>query len=188
MEQYEYEQAEQQPQVVGNYPIGYLPPEQNEANLVLQTDPSSEVSLIEHKLRAEYWDINKKEWVKAQGVKPYMNEEGIFTIMTRLSSILTNNTRFTNLNDLEINRLVLDFADEITILISLNWKKYEMSKSHFRTIVNMLSQLAFLVLKRAMNDGERKFVGRTTHSQESRIEHIMPRPQRGKTIARIFGR
>ncbi|GAH66074.1 unnamed protein product, partial [marine sediment metagenome] len=147
-----------------------MPPELDQSNLVKQTDPSSEIMFLAHSLRAEYWDDKKEQW-KRSGIKPLMNDRGVYKIIAIVSPFVTNNTRLSTLDDKEVRIFTLSFTKMMLRHMHLNKRNYEVDMSDMSAIIEMSENLIRSVFKRALNNGERNFMNKTIHATEANITH-----------------
>lgn len=147
------------------------------ANLVKQTDPEKDLMDLEQTFRGKLWDAEKQEYVKQEKIEPYLDESGIFHIMTRLRAIINNNTRFANLSERKVDILTESFANEMTDYLTMTWRKHKVAHSRLKPLVNMTADMVHMILLRAMNNGEKDLIKKTTSSNESvsRVETINPR-------------
>lgn len=134
-----------------------------------QLDAKDILEEFQHKMRGEVWsytDANGKEVYKPEG-KALMNEEGINSIMSLISARLSKVFIMSNFNDKDINSIMLVFSYEIITLFYNKYTNFGIEKSFLPSITNYIEDLVYATLKRALNEGERKFLGLTERRVES---------------------
>lgn len=149
------------------YPI--YPQAQQEVidmDLVTKTNPKVLTDEIEHKLKGEVYDAQHEKWIKKPYSRPFMNEEGIWRIMSIITSMINQNTILSNLTENEIRNLILQLGEEVIDLLAMKHKEFEVDKGDLTPIVDMVTRMAYIALKRGFNEGERKFLKTTVRSSE----------------------
>lgn len=164
------EEESQEPYVMSQ-PID---PNVSNATLIAQINPEKIVEEIEHTLRNETYDPNETKWVQKLGadtksIRPFLNDEGLAAVITRIRGVVNQNTIMSNLNDHEVEVIMIALSDEIIGLIAMRYQEYEIDKAHLSLLVNLITDMCFLALKRCLNQGERKFLNTSVHSQEQVI-------------------
>lgn len=127
----------------------------SDVTLVTQTDPKKVLEDIEHFYRGEVFNYEEKKWVKKG--EPLMNEDGIASFLIDIASLVNQNTILSNLSEHEINRIIILFSRTIINKLSMKWKEFNIDKTNFDTIWNTTLNMAYMALKRAMNQGERNY-------------------------------
>jgi len=155
-------------------------------NILIMTDPSSELHRLELTLRnmtvdqsGKYVPIGGKEW------KPLLNEEGIRSCLGNVEPIVTRNTIMGHISDEEIGNIMMGLSDTIIIDLMVNAKQYQIVNIATRTkILHACETLAFLTLKRAESGGERRFLKGTQQEVTYRTEQNI---QKKGIFARLRG-
>jgi hypothetical protein len=86
-----------------------------------------------------------------------MNDVGIRFIKSRISLIANKFTLLSNLNEEEIKKICFNYSMAIKNELIKNYKKFEIKKETLETLILSISILIYTTLKRAMNEGERKY-------------------------------
>lgn len=136
-----------------------------DSNFVAQINPENVVENLQHALSGNVWDYSNKEWVKGK-LKPFLNDEGVSTIITRVRSVVNQNTTMSNLDETTIKKMIISLGDELAIILFLNYQKWEVDKANLTTIVSMIQNMAFCALMRAWGEGERDLFKDTVRSGE----------------------
>lgn len=155
--------------------------EQREVSLVSQTNPKEVLDEIESTLRGRKKIINedtgKTEWILPMGCKPRANERGISSLMTDAKTIINQNTIMSNLSEEEISKIIISLSDTIINKLSMNWKEFEVAKSDLDTVHNAIIVPAFMALKRAMREGEKRFLKTSVRAVESYTSNSRPQQE-----------
>ncbi len=146
---------------------GYMPPTimPNQADLVDKITPRTLVAELWHKLRREEYDYDNEKWYKPEGVKPYLNEEGISRIMSIATSYINDNTIYSNFTLEEIRLLALKLSMQLISLLRMNYEKFECDKSDLTSVKNLVLTTAFSSLKRAVKGTERRLLAKSISEQ-----------------------
>ena len=131
-----------------------------QAALIEQINPLHVLEEIELKLQGyeRKWDGS----IKRRG-EPLMNDFGINRVLLLLSSVVNQHTIMSALKDEEIGKLTLELADRLTDNLTLNWKEYGIKEdSELDIIFIIIIMPVYISLKRALEGGERRFLGTTT--------------------------
>ena len=138
-------------QTQGNYNV---PAHIQSSNILYLTDPSSEIQRLEDTLRSQYRDDEGKI---TQYGEPLMNEKGISVILGMVRSVVTQITTMSNLTKQDINKIMINYCENITIILMLKWKEFNLTRSN-RPIVKLAAKNpALFCMKRALDEGERRF-------------------------------
>lgn len=141
------------------------------ANFVAQIDPSKVVEELYHALSGEVYDYKNKTWTRK--LKPFLNEGGVNTIITRVRAIVNQNTTMSNLDDERIHKIIVAIGDELDILLFLKYEEFEVDKANLTTIVSMVQEMVYCSLMRAWLEGERDMFKDTIRSAEQSVSRSM---------------
>lgn len=123
------------------------------------TDPKSDLREFEVALRGKY----EKDGEVIDLGDPLCNKEGIRYILGLTQSFANRVTILSNYDEDLLRNLVLDLCDTLNKDLMLNSKRYEIhdktGKSKIKVIVRIY---ALSAIRRALNQGERKFLTKTT--------------------------
>ena len=155
-----------------------------------QIDGSDLLEVLEHNLKREYFDKNNGFWKTRPGERPMMNDMGVYDILSVLQPRLHKVVSLTNLTENDVKRMALDIRRDVITKLYLNYDLYEVQKSDMTTIVQMVDQLAYAVLRKSYNDGQRRHLSETT--QFNRNETTVNRGDQGSPsfaskMSRFFG-
>ena len=150
-------------------------------NLISQTSPENLLEEIEWRIRGYKRNTYSRQWEKIDANVPEPSLLLVSRYISELSSVLNENTRFTNLSGTEINGLMRPIIEWLTDDLDSNAEKYglgfqekqtirftndegkevEIEKEIFKhdftersRIGHMILRITYLVLKRAQNGME----------------------------------
>ncbi len=111
---------------------------QEDRNLIeYQLDASDMISRVEHFLKGEtvgYDTEGNQVWLKQEDENLILfNEYGVNSIMTILGSYIDKNTILSQYDEMRINEILADFADEVAIFIYCNYEKMGMDTEFKKT-------------------------------------------------------
>jgi hypothetical protein len=170
-----------------------MQPRQDSDLVKWQIDGSDLLELLEHNLKREYLDRNsdKIRWVKREGEKPMLNSKGVYDILSVLQPRLHKVVSLTNLTEVDVKRMAFEIRRDVIDKLYLNYQTYDVEKSDLTTIVYLVDQLAYSVLRKSFNDGQRRHLSETTNF--SRNETTVRRDDNGSSpsfaskMSRFFG-
>lgn len=87
--------------------------------------------------------------------RPIMNEEGASKTRTYLLGRLNRVTVVSSIDERDKRRIARSIAEKMLDVYIREYKRFEMDKSDINPTVLMVYDFAYLVLSRAVNDGER---------------------------------
>lgn len=122
------------------------------------------IESIEHNLKGERFNATKQIWEKKEA--RLVNDEGIKTFMTIVSSKLNRNTFLSNLSEDDVLRIAMETRQNVGNLIFLNYGKFEIDKCNFDTVIQAIDHPVICALRRAQGEGERRFLGKTQSTSE----------------------
>jgi hypothetical protein len=181
----------EQPEVI---PEAYLDTEgsdvllqrEQDANLTIWQLTSQDIFLeLEHDLRGEVFNEKTKKWEQKKGGKRLMTEEGIRTVMSVVRSKVNKNTFLSNLTDDDIAIIMKDLCLSITTLLYEKYEEFEIDTVFLELIHDKIVHFTFFALKRALNQGERLFLGRSQQTRETIIRD--ERAEKGGFLGGLFG-
>lgn len=127
-------------------------------------DDSQILNNLEADLKGLYFDSNHGQWLKKS--QPLMNDEGIASIRSIMSSILSKNTLLSVINgedDFEAQAWGTFTSTYSTIV--LNRKNWGITINNLTLISTIILNYIIFAYKRAINSGERDFAKSTIISQ-----------------------
>lgn len=141
-----------------------------EIGLVRELNPRKITENIEKYLRGEVWDDEKQKFVKK--FKAVFNDKGINMYMLTINGVINQIITLSNFSDEECRRICFFVMEDIIPIIDVNYIEFGISdKMMLPSIHAMLFTMTFGALKRAMNEGDRRVIGRSI------TENIMTRHQ-----------
>lgn len=171
---YEYQRNLQQQNIDAQHSLNapYLLQSQQavQAALVEQINPDRVLENIKLKLQGKIIN-NLTGEVVVEG-QPFMNEQGIFSMISIASSVINQNTIMSALNEKQIAKIMIRLGIDITNDLTVNWRVYGITDRSKRDMIeDIILNLAYPCVQRALNGGERRFLGTTT------IENISTAPR-----------
>lgn len=109
-------------------------------------------------------------------IKPIMNDEGIYRIISLVKRYLTRNVMMSNYSEQIIVRTMRGLVIDVGIHIALNWKRYEMDYSDLSIVMRMIKDSVEPTLYRCYNNGERRYL----NTINKRIEALNMTPDGDK--------
>ena len=163
---------EQQQQQIQQEPIrtsAYQSPMYNYgSSIILMTDPSNDLYKMELSLRGMVLDSQGKP--RRVG-KPLMNDDGINSILSQTQAIVNQITIMGNLSPRDIPILIEFMGDTIIKDLMVNKLKYEITSLEARDKIHYIAlATAFVCMKRAFEEGDRKFWKGSQQEITTRVE------------------
>lgn len=169
-----------QDQVASNQMALYSPSmrdqmQQMQALLVSQVNPARVLQDIILKL-AGLKEENDGNIVRMY--EPIMNDVGLGRMSFMLGSILNQSSTLSHVEKEEISKLIIQFSDDLTDDLTLNWKKYGIrDKSLLDSIMDAITIPAYLALKRAQEQNEKNWLGKISVENISNAPRV-PQPKK----------
>ena len=139
-------------------PLNYQAEQEKGASIIRQLSPQEHIHEQIAWLRGELWDKNTNSFKKVEGIKPFMNNEGVEMFFQYATSILSPVVTFSNYRtDTQIiHRIILSVANDATIHFHLHWKDYEIRrKTQINVLKNKLMILGLSAFYKALAAGDR---------------------------------
>jgi hypothetical protein len=169
-------QEQEEPIMNEPYVQEQMPPNEA-ATLLEQTNPAALLVRFEHLLKGEVYD--EYEGVFKPYCAPYLNSLGVSQVMFMMHGLINSNCILSNLTDSDVKNIILDFNDDITDLLILNYKSFAMDKRNISTIVGHCRRNAYFALKRGYLGGEKEFLKKTSKEVISTTTHSGPKREQG---------
>lgn len=130
--------------------------EERVKNTIAQTSPDNQLVEIEWRIRGYRKDGSTGQWTRIGKGNSEPNDLLVSRYISFLSSILSDNTRFTNLSGMEINRVMKLCIEYIADDLDAHAEEYGLEKNYTeRTRIGLIIlNNTFFVLKRAENGME----------------------------------
>lgn len=123
--------------------------------LRFRIDPSPILVQLKKLFGNQIWDSERGIWIKDNTKKNLANEQFINDCMMILNSYVNLNNIQGNITPEEAHLITARASEELIFLIGQNCDEYEISPINRDVIINMIDDLVFLTLSRAINDGQR---------------------------------
>jgi len=143
--------------------------EERVKNIIAQTSPDNQLTDIEWRIKGYKKNIYTQQWEKIDLKFEEPSPVLVGRYITFLSSVLNDNTRFTNLDSGEINKIMNHIIEWLVDDIDVNAQEYKLGSNYTeRTrICNILLSQVFLVLKRSQNGMESRRIWASISMNES---------------------
>lgn len=131
--------------------------------------PADVLEEIEHKFRNEKWVITeggKGKWHRDPNSNPLMNEEGINTILGWINPLTSRAVILSYFDDKDIRTIVTDLDFDVIDQLETNCYKWEIDESNLSFVNKLVLILMWASLNRALEGGERVFLGKTIERKE----------------------
>ena len=123
--------------------------------IVQLTNPEGELYKMELTLRSQILDADGNP---VQIGQPLLSDEGISSVIGQVQTIINQATVMSNFTDKDIPLLVDYLADTLAQDLMQNRVKYNITNTSARSKIFFAACTgSFIILKRAMNNGERGF-------------------------------
>lgn len=137
-------------------------------DLLALVDPTEVIERIEHELRGEKWDPQKRQWVQIK--KPLLNEYGISQLMYRITDKVNTVFNISNFDDNDVQRLAKDCRHEIIDFLAHEFDKIGVREADMTHIVVKIDHYVYAILRQAYADGTRKMLTSSYHIQEQKLQ------------------
>lgn len=124
--------------------------ERPEEKFLEQLNPDLLCKIFENMLRGKYWDSEQEKFVEMEGSRK-VNEEGIAEIMKMIRSKVNTSTIYGNLGKELVEDMTVDTGQRLSLLLSLNYRKYDMQLMDINTITNDACDLVNIALSRGID-------------------------------------
>jgi len=152
-------------QAYQNIPEDYsTPPQANylsqekSASIIKQLSPQDHLKEQIAWLQGKLWDEKTQGFKEMEGIKPFMNQEGIEMFFQYATSLLSPVVTFSNYRTDTplIHRMILSLTNDATVHFHLHWKDYEIRrKTQINVLKNKLLILGLSALYKAIGAGDR---------------------------------
>jgi len=136
-----------------NLPL-YQVAQSNSDYLRFKKDTTFLLAKLQELLGAKYW--NGERWMRDMSRVPLANDQFINECMVHLLAYVNPNTMQSNMQDFAQAHLITELAsEEIILLIGQRSEEFGISETNRDFIWNMIDDLVFFTLTRAVGDLER---------------------------------
>lgn len=153
-----------------------------QGNMIQMTNPEDEIVQMELTLKGIYVDANGQ---KKELYDPLLNERGVGSVIGHVRSAVNRVSIMSNYTDQDVERIMVDlFGDALIKDLMMNREEYQIKDPSARDrILAMGNLIVFSAIKRALEEGDRRFWKGTQQEITTRIEG-MPN---GKKKGGMFG-
>ena len=167
--------------------------QEKSASIIQQLSPQEHLKEQIAWLQGKLWDEKTQTFIKMEGIKPFMNQEGIEMFFQYATSLLSPIVTFSNYRtDTQlIHRMILSLTNDATVHFHLHWKDYEIRrKTQINVLKNKLLILGLSALYKAIGAGDRNASTRNTseniNTMMRNFSSNTPQPNdRGSLLSRM---
>jgi len=120
---------------------------------------------IAHLLRGEVWSEEARKWICI--TRPYGNEAFINDVLLILHTHIDQSAILSNLSDTDVHDITYDIVNRVIELIYYKGPEYQIDKSRRSEIVSIVNNQVYFALRRAFDQGERLFLGKSVSHREN---------------------
>ena len=152
-------------------PMPFMTPrDEYGGSIVTLTNPDKVIDNAKLTYRSQIEDSNGNI---VQNGEPLMNEEGINSVIGQIQTLVNQVTVMSNLNKAEVSMLVDFLGDTLAKDLMMNRIKYEIKSSSSRDKIYFTALTsAFVCMKRAFEEGEKRFWKGSQHEMTTRHEGV----------------
>ena len=152
-------QPQMMPPMMGGMMPGYAPDGMSSEVVKLIIDDANVLEQVEHGLRNERPKFSKDEngmivmeWVRPEGVKPLMTEEGISDTLQMVYSYCNPTNSTTDISAEKVDELVKNGIKALIQLYEMNWEKYQIDETKLTHIVqNIVKPRVYAGMRKGAN-------------------------------------
>lgn len=153
------------------------PMHQFSGSLLLLTNPDNELYKLELTLRNCVLD---KEGNPRQAGIPLLNDEGVTSVIGQTQAVVSQVTVMSNLEQSEVVMLVDFLGDTLARDLMVNRVRYAIENAAARDkIYFLVLSSSFITMKRAADEGERRFWKGSQQEITTRVEGMNPKKKGG---------
>jgi len=175
-------------------------------NIVGQIDPNTIIDNLDHALKGEQWNKEKREWVKNASKKPLVNDDCRGAVISYLDGLLNNNTTMGNVDERKLSHIMEAVIQSIKRMFIVNLEEFGFvppgigyeegiyynrgspDSARMTLVANMIFTVCYMVLSRALNgmESRRVFKSLTMSDSMGMGQGGMPQPKKG-WMGKLFG-
>lgn len=148
-------EGQAQVQQVGHAPSLSDISQQHGDYLRFRIDPSPMLVQLQRLIGAKIWDNINGRWIPDTTRRPLATEQFINDLMTSLYGYVNLNNIQGNITDIEAHTISLKASEELIFLVGQRCDEYQIEPVNRDVIINLIDDMIFLTLSRAINDGQR---------------------------------
>jgi len=146
-----------------------------------QQDLDDTIEMLKHDLMHEI--LTEEGWcvetINGVPVKPMINYEGVYRIITLVKRYLSRNFMMSNYDDDTIFRVLRRLNEDLVVNIGTKYKIYDVDQADMSLIVKMVMDSVEATLNRALNNGERNHLNTINKRIEAHTDSQNPQQQKG---------
>lgn len=168
MDQYQQEQTYNEP-VKSDEIYANIMQEERVKNMVAQTSPDNQLAEIEWRIKGYRKDSFTGQWIKSSNDMVEPHPMLVSRYIAYLSSILNDNTRFTNLDPIEINAMMKLVIEWVVDDLDAHAEEYGLMNDFTERsrIGFMLLHQTFFIMKRSQGGAEARRIWSQMNMQET---------------------
>lgn len=136
---------------------------------------------FEHLLKNERFFAKEQKWI-SQG-DPFLNKDGVNTIVTIILTHLNNVFIMTNFSEEDVRRMAEELGHGITDMLYLNYMKWDIKMENLSIIGTTVDHFVYAMLRSSFEEGIRKLMG----AIEKRETIIRQEPEKKKSWIPFIG-
>ena len=145
----------------------YVTSRQQDAGLTRwQLTPEDIIEELENDLKGKTWNSKEEKFVGSAEAEALINEKGIRSIISIVRSKINKITFLSNLDQKDIISITRDVNLTMISLLFSNANNFEIKKENLEIITDQVVHLVYMGLMRALNEGERRFLGKAEKRME----------------------
>lgn len=152
--------------------------EERVKNVIAQTSPDILLAELEWRIKGYKKNLSTQTWDKISSDLKEPSQLLVSRYISYLSSLLNDNTRFTNLTDVEINKMMKLMIEYLTDDLDANSEEYGLGEDYteMTRIAHIILNSTFVVLKRSQNGMESRRIWNALNMSETM--NSMQQPQK----------
>ena len=137
-----------------------------EIGIIKELSPRKVLEQLRMNLKGKFYDHDKGDWVKVEGMEPLMNDKGISKYLSIMSGVVTDLVTFSHYEKDEVPALVQYVCDKAIPTIHINYQEYGIKdKSDLQILDIQIFNLTLAAFKKAVGAGDRNVVRGTVQEQ-----------------------
>jgi len=145
-----------------------------------------------HRLRGDEFDFFSQQWI-AYPERKIMNEIGINAVVLKIFEKVNQFNIMSNITSEQCHEITWQVDIVVIPLLAMNYEHYDLNPRYLHYVWDTMDSCIFLGLSRAINQGERVFLTKTTSRVEHYQEQMTPQNKRsggflGGLMGNIIGR
>lgn len=151
----------------------------SEIGIIKELSPRKVLEQLRMNLKGMFYDHDKGEFIKVEGMEPLMNDKGISKYLSIMSGVVTDLVTFSHYEKDEVPGLVQYVCDKAIPTIHINYKDYGIKdKSDLQILDIQIFNLTLAAFKKAVGAGDRNVVRGTVQEQVRASYNAGQLPQR----------